>query len=408
MAPKPFGKQYRADFPFEEEYIPMNHGAFGSFPKKFVPLIEHYNEQTEKQPDRWLRFQVPEKLLENLERVAPILGCDSSDIVLANNSTTGVNNILRSFPFQEGDKILCYQTVYSNCGKTLEFLETYKKVKLVRVHLNYPLEDDDVVRLTREAIEREQAKDSTHEIKLCLLDAISSLPGVCKPYQRLVKLLREYDIKSLVDGAHAIGQIKLNLRECDPDFFVTNCHKWLFAPRGCAIMYVAKRNQGIVHPTSINYAFQYHEDAADGSSFREEHYPGVMNMNSFLILGESIKYRESLGGEEAICEYTHKLAVEGGELVAKMLRTQVMENSTKTLTANMVNIELPIPSTVSLPDSEIPNFFMKKAVFEHNTTLIVYKNNDKWWVRLCAQIYLDLDDFKATGEVLLKLIKELE
>lgn len=90
-----------------------------------------------------------------------------------------------------------------------------------------------------------------------------------------------------------------------------------------------------------------------------------------------------------------------------MLGTQVMENSTKTLTANMVNIELPIKNTTKT-DQEITSFFMKKSIYEYNTTLAVYKHNSKWWVRLCSQIYVDLDDFKATGEIILKMIKELE
>ncbi|KAI9245323.1 pyridoxal phosphate-dependent transferase [Sporodiniella umbellata] len=405
---KTFGKVLREDFPFEKNYIPICHGSFGSYPNSLKPLLEEYRERAESHPDRWQRFEVRELIKHNLEQVAPLLKCSPNDIVFSENATSGVANVLRSFPFEEGDKILCFQTVYANCGKMLEFLENYKKVQLVRVQLDYPLEDSEVLNLTREAIERENAKDGIQKIKLCLLDAISSIPGVCKPYQEMVKLLKEYGIKSLVDGAHAVGQIDLNMEESDPDFFVTNCHKWLFTPRGCAILYVAKRNQGLIHPTSINYAYKHHENPDDSSSFQEEYYPGVMDLRPYLTVHAGIKYRESLGGEEAIRKYTHELAVEGGELVAKLLDTQVMENSTKTLTANMVNVELPIPSTVTLSDAEMFSYFMKKSIYEHNTTLVVYKNNGKWWVRLCAQVYLDLEDFKAVGEILLKLLKELK
>ncbi|KAG0764450.1 hypothetical protein G6F16_008451 [Rhizopus arrhizus] len=404
---KPFGREYRKEFPLEEEYLPLSHGSHGTYPKALQPIIDQYRQRAEQHPDRWNRFEVRELVEDNLKRAATLLRCDPKDLVFDLNASTAANNILRSFPFEEGDKILCYQTAYVNCDKTLEFLQNYKKVELVRINLSYPIEDDDVIRLTREAIERENAKENG-KIRLCMLDVITSLPGVCKPYKSLVKLLKEYDILSLVDGAHSLGHVELNLTELDPDFFFANCHKWLFTPRGCTILYVAKRNQGFIHPTVINYAFQHHSDPTDGSSFKEEHLPGVVDVTPFLCVGPALEYRESIGGEEAIREYNHQLAVEGGKLVANMLGTQVMENSTKTLTASMVNIELPIPSTVKLSDYEITRFFMKKSIFEHNSILNVYKNNNKWWVRLCSQIYLELDDFRLAGEIIIKLLKELE
>jgi hercynylcysteine S-oxide lyase len=61
--------------------------------------------------------------------------------------------------------------------------------------------------------------------------------------------LRQNDILSVIDGAHAIGQIPLDIKEIEPDFFVTNCHKWLFTPRGSAILYVPYKHQKKIHPS---------------------------------------------------------------------------------------------------------------------------------------------------------------
>lgn len=99
--------------------------------------------------------------------------------------------------------------------------------------------------------------------------------------------------------------------------------------------------------------------------------------------------------------------MEGGQLVADMLKTQVMENSTRTLTANMVNIELP-PFTSKKPENQIPAYYNRKSLYEHNTILHVYKTNSKWWVRLSGQIYLDLSDFKKAGEAILSITRELD
>lgn len=101
------------------------------------------------------------------------------------------------------------------------YLHDTIQMDLVKVELNYPLSDDNIVDIVRKTIE----KESPSSIKLCVMDAISSVPGVRFPYERIVQLLKEYNILSLVDGAHAVGQIHLNLKESQPDFFITNLHK---------------------------------------------------------------------------------------------------------------------------------------------------------------------------------------
>lgn len=58
----------------------------------------------------------------------------------------------------------------------------------------------------------------------------------------MVKICKEEEVWSVIDAAHSIGQeTNLNLAEADPDFWVTNCHKWLYAKRGCGLLYVPMR-----------------------------------------------------------------------------------------------------------------------------------------------------------------------
>lgn len=41
------------------------------------------------------------------------------------------------------------------------------------------------------------------------------------PWEKIVKLCKKYGVLSLVDGAHSIGQHKVDVGETDCDFFVT-------------------------------------------------------------------------------------------------------------------------------------------------------------------------------------------
>lgn len=178
-----------------------------------------------------------------------------------------------------------FNTAYNSVESTIKFIKNSEKLKLIRIDLAYPLDDNEVLTKIQETIERENSKGDG-EIKVCFMDAISSVPAVRFPFESAVKLVREHNILSLVDGAHAIGQIPLDLHQVDPDFFITNCHKWLYAPRGCAVLYVPFRNQRLIHPAIINSAYADHSDPADKSvSFQDEFaWPGTADFSNFMCI----------------------------------------------------------------------------------------------------------------------------
>ncbi|KAL7310471.1 hypothetical protein PS15m_009967 [Mucor circinelloides] len=401
-----FGKALRKDFCFEPGYIPLGHGSFGAIPNVVKQKLREYQDKSEAHPDRWNRFEMIPVIEKNLVLLSKLMNCDSRDINFVSNSSEAASVILRSYPFKAGDKVLCYQTAYVNVNKALEFIRDQYGVQLITIELNYPMEDQEILELTKQVIDREHAKSDEPRIKLAVIDAISAAPAVIFPYKEITKLVQENDILAMIDGAHTIGQIEIDIRSFDPDFFFSNCHKWLFVPRGSCVLYVAQRNQGYIHPTTLTFAYKHHPDGSDTSTFKSEFIPPTIDTSNYMCVEEALKYRESLGGEEAIREYTHKIAVQGGALVAKMLGTQVLENSAKTLTASMVSIELP-PFNTTLKDSEIGPFIMKKLIYEYNTMAPTYKNNGKWYTRLCGQVYVDLDDFEHAGKALLAILGEL-
>jgi selenocysteine lyase/cysteine desulfurase len=98
-------------------------------------------------------------------------------------------------------------------GRTLQYLQDTRNVELIKLDPKYPISDDDLVAMIEDAILKEEAKVgvSGGKIKMALIDAITSVPGAIVPYERIIKLLRDHNILSLIDGAHAIGKKRLDL-----------------------------------------------------------------------------------------------------------------------------------------------------------------------------------------------------
>jgi len=192
-----------------------------------------------------MRVEYMPKLVALRMRLAQLVGADPADVVMTNNATTAINTAIHALDalWQKGDKIVYVNsTIYDACGALLQYVvDAHPELELglVPVQVTYPVSHAELVAAAKRAVEAEQAKGGT--IRMAFIDAISSVPGVVVPWEELVKLFKQHNIITLVDAAHQIGQLPVNLRESEPDFWASNCHKWLHGHRGCAVLYAAKK-----------------------------------------------------------------------------------------------------------------------------------------------------------------------
>ncbi|GBC03700.1 hypothetical protein RclHR1_05270009 [Rhizophagus clarus] len=383
-----FGHSMRSKFLLDSDYIPLNHGSFGTFPKVVQEAFREYQDKVETNPDKFIRRDLIPEMCKAREAVAKFINAETNEVVFVQNTTTGINTVLKSLKYEEGDKLLYFSTVYVSIRKTLEFIrETYAgKVELIEIEVNYPISDDDLIDKLDKVIKEEQQKPNT-KIKLAVIDAISSNPGVIVPIQRMIPILRQNDILSIVDGAHSIGQIPLNIREIEPDFFVTNCHKWLYTARSSAILYVSYKYQEKIHPL-VTGMFSHEGFVSEFS------WTGAQDVSSFLTIHTALEFRKKIGGEEMIQNYCKKLAIEGGNLIASILGTEII--GPESIIPSMVNIRLPIPtSNEEFTEAKFLDLMFNK----YNFSVVVFKHNKYWYIRASAQIYTDLNDFEKVGYI---------
>ena len=71
------------------------------------------------------------------------------------------------------------------------------------------------------------------------------------PVKEICARAAESGIISVIDGAHAPGQIDIDLAAIQADFYVGNCHKWLCAPKGSAFLYARPDRQHLIEPLVV-------------------------------------------------------------------------------------------------------------------------------------------------------------
>jgi selenocysteine lyase/cysteine desulfurase len=150
-------------------------------------------------------------------------------------------------------------------------------------------------------------------------------------------------------------------------------------------------------------------------------FVGTQDYTPYYCIPAAIKWRKSIGGEQAIMSYCQKLAVDAAKSTALILSTEVLDNSTETMTqCAMSNTRLPL----SYPDVEalavergmdketvalaVVYWISQVLVDEHDTFIAILFHGGSWWARWSAQIYLELEDFEWAGNVLKDLCVRVE
>ncbi|KAF9328029.1 hypothetical protein BGZ91_001186 [Linnemannia elongata] len=395
--PGPFGHQQRKNFLFPENYTQFNHGSFGTFPKVVQDDMRAWQDRVEQNPDVWMRRDLYVALDDIRTQLAEFVNCDKDELALVTNTTVGINTVLRSLPFVPGDRILVLSTGYVSVNQTVRYIcDTHQDVKVIEVPVTFPISDKDLLVKVEDALKAHQELKDGSRIKLGIVDWISSVPSVVHPVKELVELLHSYGALVYVDGAHSIGQVPVDLSYLRPDFYITNCHKWLFSVRGSALLYVAKRHQHLIHPTSITGDYT--------SGFEKEFgWAGTQDYSSLMSILSALKFRKQFG-EDAIISYSHSLALEGGKAMAKILGTHCLTPEDHQV-GNMVNVALPIKD-LNHPKANFKDL-MEILMEKYNVFTPAFRHGDHFYTRISAQIYLELEDFIRLANIWKEVVDDL-
>ncbi|KAL1978720.1 hypothetical protein VTN31DRAFT_1579 [Thermomyces dupontii] len=420
-------------FALDPTYRPLNHGSFGTYPLEVKTAFRRYQEENESRPDYFFYRTRPRRVNEARQAVASLLHADVRDCVFVKNATTGVNIVLRNLQYEPGDVVIYFATVYGAVLKTLLSLQETTPLQTRKVEYALPLTHDEIVQRFLEVANKARAEGL--KVRAAVFDTIVSVPGVRFPFEKLTRACKDEGILSVIDGAHGVGQIPINLSDLDPDFFVSNCHKWLYTPRGCAVFYVAKRNQHLIKtsfPTSHGYIVP--EDRANppvpGGKTPFEHlfdFVGTNDDSPYMCIPEALKFRNEIcGGEDAIMDYCQRIAHEGAEVVARILGTEVMREpgvsdlkQSDLCRCAMINVRTPLAvandTTVSphVPDPSTSPYqaidrkdvrkvqdWLQSQLLDQYNAFAKFDPQSGWmWIRLSGQIYLELEDFEWFGNV---------
>lgn len=382
-----YGRNLLDEWMLDPSVIYLNHGTVGAPPRRVIAEQRRIQDLIERQPAQFQLRELadPEALGDPAvphmraaaAAVAGHLGAVPDDLVFVDNATTGVNAVLRSLRFSEGDEILVTSLGYGGVNNAVRWVCDTTGATMRTVALAWPGPDpDSCVAAVAGAL--------TDRTRLCLVDHITSQTALVLPVAGIAAACRDAGVPVLVDGAHAPGAIGLDVASLGVDWYTANLHKWALAPRSCGILWADPRVQEGLHPVTISWGY------GNGMS-AEFDLLGTRDPSANLTAPFALDLLETWGGVE-LMRHNHDTVWRAARRLSD--RWGTVFATPESMIGPMATIALPPSLGTTKSDADA---LRRSLLVDDRIEVPVFPGSGSMSLRLSAQIYNDDQDFDRLG-----------
>src|SRR3989441_2094797 len=164
--------------------------------------------------------------------VARLLGAQSRNIAIVENSTVAFFQALAAFDFRPGDVIVTTRNDY--ISNQLAYLSLAQR---------HGVEVRRAADLASGGADPQSVRELLRNPRVRLLAAtwVPTNSGLIQPVEALGEIAESAGVPYLVDACQAVGEIPVDVRKVRCDFLSATARKFLRGPRGIGFLYVSDR-----------------------------------------------------------------------------------------------------------------------------------------------------------------------
>ena len=375
----------RERYLLDPDVIFLNHGSFGACPRPVFADYQRWQLELERQPVEFLGRRITGLMAEARARLAGYLGVSADTVVFFPNPTTAMNVVARNLALRPGDEILATDHEYGAMDRTWRFMCAQTGARYVRRPIPLP------VTTHTDFVEHFWA-GVTDRTRAIFISHLTSPTALIFPVAEICRRARAAGLLTLVDGAHAPGQLPLNLAELGADIYTGACHKWLGSPKGSAFLYVRADRQDWLKPLVVSWGWE--SDTPSGVPFVDHHeWQGTRDMAAFLATPAAIDFQAAhdWGRVRAVCQ---ALALETRRRINTLTGLPAICPDSAEWLGQLVAVRLPAGDGAAL----------KAALYDrYRIEVPVVRWNDQTFLRVSFQGY----NTEADADALLAALREL-
>lgn len=399
-----FGEKTRTQhYLLDPKVVYVNHGSYGPCPRFVFEELRKLRLEQEMNPDLWFRITKHAYYAKSIRAASQLLNCDFDQITIVDNATVGVNAILKSNFFPDGGTILCTSLGYGAVLFTVEETAKQRNVNVRSIEVKFPIETkENFIKL----FENELKKYYRGEIRLAVIDHITSSTAMVFPIEELTELFHRHGILVLVDGAHGPGQISplISLRDLKCDFYVGTFHKWLYGARGSSFLFVRDPSiRSAIEPANTSWG--YHPTSCQLKLLTRFHlsffHQGTRDESAHYVLPKSFEFIEKfIGGVERFQSYNSNLSRRAQDFLEKHWKTGDYKLFPKSMEAPFLKmVRLPKLKDYRETESDASRLIVD-LMQQHRLVTIILCVQNELYVRIATQIFNTFEDYVFLAETI--------
>lgn len=372
----------------------LNHGSYGLVPEVVGAAQTELRRRMDLDPVRFFKIDLERYADAAREAVGAFVNAPPACLAPMPNATYAMATILRSVELEPGDEIVLTDHEYQATVNELDALCARTGARTVVARVPLACASPDIV---VEAI----AGALSERTRLVIASHVASASALVFPVDRIVDLARARGVEVLIDGAHAPGQVEIDLARLQPTYYAASCHKWLGAPKGSGFIYVDASRRERVKP--VVQTCRTHAVRADRSPFLcDFDYWGTGDFTPNLVIPVAIEHlgAQLPGGWAALRRRNHEMAIGGARVVASAIGVELP--APEGMYASMVGLALPDAPGGQRAGSPYEDRLWDRLVFDHGIQVPIWElpGVAPRLMRLSAHLYNGLADFEALGAAL--------
>jgi len=379
-------RNLKAQFLLDPDIAYLNHGSFGATPEPVFREYQRWQRELELQPTEFLGRRHNGLMKAARAALGDFLGVRAQDVVFTQNVTVAINVVARSLELGPGDEVLASDHEYGACDRTWRFLSRKRGFAYVIWPVRVPL-------TSAEDLVDEFMRGVTPRTRVIFVSHITSPTGIVFPVSEICRRARLAGILTIVDGAHAPGQIPVDLPSVASDFYGGNLHKWLCAPKGAGFLYARPEVQHLLEPLVVSWG--YEAETSSGSTFiDQQEWCGTRDVAAFLAVPAAIDY-QTQHDWDAVRAECHMMLKEGLARVTEITGLPTIYPNDSWY-AQMAAVPLPPAVDVGTLQARLYD--------EQRVEVPVRAWNDRKLMRISVQAYNDRQDIERLLQGLRRLI----